>query len=155
MVYKFDEQQAKGRDGEQFLDHWFADWYEIRPATCEEQRQGIDRIFIRRQTGKRLAIEYKTDYRAAQTGNAFVETVSVDTADKAGWAYSAEADYLLYYIPGDSLVYVMTLEILRRELPRWVREYPHRAAQNKGYATHGVLVPLHEFERHAEVVLNV
>jgi hypothetical protein len=154
MVYEFDEQQARGRAGELFLDRWFAAWYEIRPATREEQRRGIDRIFTRRQTGQRLAVEYKTDYKAARTGNAFVETVSVDTEGKAGWAYSSQADYLLYYIPGDDLVYVMTLEVLRRELPRWVREYPRRAARNEGYATHGVLVPLCEFEQHAEVVIS-
>jgi hypothetical protein len=155
MTYTYDAQKTKGDAGESFLDQVFAADYEVRPATCAEQRRGIDRIFTRRQTGQRLAIEYKTDYKAAHTGNAFVETVSVDTAGKAGWAYSSEADYLMYYIPADGLIYVLALETLRRELPRWVREYPLRAAQNEGYATHGVLVPLDEFERYAEVVISV
>jgi hypothetical protein len=155
MTYTFDEQKARGDAGELFLDQWFAREYEVRPATPEEQRRGIDRLFMHLQTGKCLAIEYKTDYRAAQTGNAFVETVSVDTAGKVGWAHSSEAEYLIYYIPGDGLMYVLALEVLRRELPRWMREYPLRSAQNEGYATHGVLVPLAEFERHAEVVINV
>jgi hypothetical protein len=155
MTYTFDAQKARGDAGESFLDQVFAADYEIRPATRTEQRQGIDRIFTRRQTGRRLAVEYKTDYKAAHTGNAFVETVSVDTAGKAGWAYSSHADYLIYYVPGDEVIYVIALEALRRELPRWVRAYPHRAAQNESYTTHGVLVPLHEFEIHAEVVLNV
>ena len=155
MTYTFDAQKARGDAGEQFLDRWFAAKYEIRLATRQEQRRGIDRIFTRRQTGKRFTVEYKTDYKAAQTGNAFVETVSVDTAGKAGWAYSSQADYLLYYIPGNDLIYVLALEVLRWELPRWVREYPLRAAQNEGYATHGVLVPLHEFEEHAEAVISI
>lgn len=153
MTYTFDIQKARGEAGEQFLDRWFAAWYEIRPATRAEQRRGIDCIFTRRQTGKHLAVEYKTDYKAARTGNAFIETVSVDTLGKAGWAYSSQADYI-YYIPGDGLIYVITLEVLRRELPRWVREYPLRAAQNEGYATHGMLVPLYEFEQHAEAVIS-
>jgi hypothetical protein len=126
----------------------------LRPATRAEQRHGIDRIFTRRQTGQRLAVEYKTDYKASETGNAFVETVSVDAAGKASWAYSSEADYLIYYVPGDGLIYVLALEILRRELPRWIEEYPLRAAQNEGYTTHGVLVPLHKFEEHAEAVIS-
>ncbi len=154
MVYKFAEQKARGDTGEQFLDRWFAAEYEIRPTTQQGQRRGIDRIFVHRQTGRRLTVEYKTDYKAAQTGNAFVETISVDTAGKAGWAYSSAADYLIYYIPGDGLLYVLALESLRRELPRWMHDYPLRAAQNEGYATHGVLVPLREFEAHAEVVIS-
>ena len=154
MTYNFDRQKARGDAGEAFLDRWFADTYTIQPATREEQRRGIDRIFLHRQTGERLAVEYKTDYKAARTGNAFVETVSVDTADKAGWAYSSEADYLIYYVPGDDLIYVLTLETIRRELPRWVQEYPPRATKNEGYATHGVLVPLDEFEKYAEAVIS-
>jgi len=99
MTYTFDTQKARGDAGESFLDQVFAADYEVRPATRAEQRRGIDRIFTHRQTGRRLTVEYKTDYKAAHTGNAFVETVSVDTAGKAGWAYSSAADYLIYYVP--------------------------------------------------------
>ena len=155
MTYTFDAQKARGEAGEAFLDQVFTADHEIRPATRAEQRRGIDRVFIHRQTGQCFTVEYKTDYKAAHTGNAFVETVSVDTAGKAGWAYSSKADYLVYYVPGDEVIYAIALEVLRRELSRWVRAYPHRAAQNPAYATHGVLVPLDEFERHAEAVINV
>jgi len=155
MSYSFDAQKARGSSGEQFLDHWFVAEYEVRQATQQEQRRGIDRVFTHRQTGRCYAVEYKTDYKAAEPGNAFIETVSVDTAGKSGWAYSSEADLLIYYIPGDGLIYVLALQALRRELPRWVQEYRPGAAQNEGYATHGVLVPLDEFERIAEVVISV
>ncbi len=37
----------------------------------------------------------------------------------------------------------------------WCERYPSRPAQNRGYATHGVLVPLEEFERHASQVLRL
>lgn len=155
MTYTFGAQKARGDAGEALLDQVFAADYEIRPATRAEQRRGIDRIFTQRKTGRHLAVEYKTDYKAAHTGNAFVETVSVDTAGKAGWAYSSAADYLIYYVPSDEVIYVIALEVLRRELPRWAREYPLRAAQNEGYATHGVLVPLDEFEAQAEAVISI
>ena len=155
MTYTFDAQKARGDAGEALLDQVFAADYKIRPATRAEQRRGIDRIFTHRKTGRRLAVEYKTDYKAAHTGNAFVETISVDTVGKAGWAYSSAADYMIYYVPGDEVIYVIALAVLRRELSRWVREYPLRAAQNEGYATHGVLVPLDEFEQHAEAVMSI
>jgi hypothetical protein len=135
MTYTFETQKARGDAGELFLDRWFAAEYEVQPAAPQEQRRGIDRVFTHRQTGQRLAVEYKTNYKAAYTGKAFVETVSVDTAGRAGWAYESQADYLVYYIPGEGLIYVITLEVLRRELPRWVQAYPHRAAQNPGCAT--------------------
>ena len=84
-----------------------------------------------------------------------VEIVSVDTSGQAGWALKSEADCVLHCIPGDGLIYILALEILRQELPRWMQEYPHRAVQNEGYATHGVLARLDEFERNAERVIGV
>src|SRR5690606_23251114 len=118
MAYQFDAQHADGLAGEAFLDALFSRWYRIRPASAAQQRRGIDRWF--RTATRRLAVEYKTDHTAARTGNAFVETVSVDTAHKPGWAYTSQADYLVYYIPPDGLVYVLRFAVLRRELARWV-----------------------------------
>lgn len=155
MVYDFKAQLAKGDVGERFLDAFFAGGYDIRPATPQEQRQGIDRVFTNRQTGQVTRIEYKTDYAAARTHNAFVETMSVDTAGKAGWAYTSQADYVLYYVPGDGLIYVVALETLRQQLGRWCKVYPRRRANNHGYATHGIIVPLAEFELCAKAAISV
>lgn len=155
MTYAFDEQLVVGATGEQRLDTAFGQWYDIAPATQAEQRQGIDRIYLRRKDGARFRVEYKTDHTAARTGNAFVETISVDTTNKPGWAYTSQADVLLYYIPGDELVYVWRLSKLRRHLERWQTTYATRRIPNKGYATHGILVPLSEFERHAEQVISL
>lgn len=154
LTYNFGDQKARGDVGEQFLDRLFAGIFEIRPATRKEQRQGIDRIFTNRQTGDCLKVEYKTDYRATQTGNAFVETVSVDTTGKRGWAYTSQADYLNYYLPGD-LIYIIAFAALHREMPRWEQEYPTRPVQNNGNATYGILVPLCEFEELAEAVISI
>ena len=154
-VHDFARQKARGATGELFLDRVFVESYRIRRATEREQRRGIDRVFTNRETGRETRVEYKTDYRAAETHNAFVETVSVDSDGKQGWAYTSEADYLVYYVPGDGLVYVLALETLREQLPRWAEAYPHSVALNDGYNTHGVLVPLDEFEEHAAAVLSV
>jgi hypothetical protein len=153
--HDFNSSFAVGRDGEEFLDKLFSIKFTIEQVDREDQRRGIDRYFTgKSEDAKRLAIEYKTDHRAADTGNAFIETVSVDSADKEGWAYKSQADYLIYYLPEDGLIYSIRMSALRRCLDRWAQEYPTRAAPNKGYNTYGILVPLHEFEDIAELVIT-
>ena len=152
-VYDFDQQHARGQRGENFLDVFFeARGHTIYPASRSQQRQGIDRIF--RKDGKRAAVEYKTDFVAHQTGHIFVETISVDADDKAGWAYTSQATMLVYFIPGLDVIYVIPIDRLREQLPGWCASYSTRPAQNQGYATHGVLVPIAEFERHASQILH-
>jgi hypothetical protein len=144
-TYDFEDQKAKGKQGERFLDEQLSKWFRITPSSEAEQRQEIDRWFER--DGDRWAVEYKTDAIAQRTHNAFVEMVSVDLAGKSGWAYTSKARWLIYYIPGDELIYVIEFERLRQELPRWAATYPFKSALNEGYRTWGLLVPLHEFER--------
>jgi hypothetical protein len=152
-TYQFQAQLDKGEQAEAQLDRYFAEWLHIRPATRDEQRQGIDRIYTDRCTGNTLKVEYKTDWTAGRTGNAFVETISVDTTNKPGWAYTSKADVLVYYVPGDELIYWIRFADLRRHLVRWAQKYEARKIPNRGYHTHGLLVPLSEFERIAKQVI--
>jgi len=148
MAYDFDRQFSEGRSGEDFLDAFFtARGHTVRPATRDEQRQGIDRV-ITVPGGRSMKVEYKTDFLAGKTGNAFVETISVDTQGKMGWALTAQCDYLIYYIP-DHAIYVIPAQSLRWALPGWMRDYPARQAPNHGYQTHGVLVPLARLAEYA------
>lgn len=153
-MYNFNKQLAKGEDSEAKLDTIFALDYIIERVNRDLQRKGIDRIFTRKRTGAVLKIEYKTDWTAAKTGNAFVETVSVDRENKPGWAYSSQADRLIYYIPGDELIYIIAFAILRAQLAAW-KKYKTRSIPNDGYNTIGILVPLREFEHIAEQVLPI
>lgn len=155
MIYDFKKQLRSGQTHEHFLDEYCRQWFEIREATYQEQRQGIDRGFTHKDNGALHTVEYKADTTASRTGNAFVETISVDTANKAGWAYTSKADWLLYYLPQDGLIYFWEFAKFRLHLPRWVRQFPTRAIPNKGYKTHGILVPLDEFEQHANKVINL
>jgi len=142
--YQFNDQLVAGEDGEAYLDAFFRRrGHTILPVTTEEQRLGIDRVFVT-PTGQSWKVEYKTDFRAGKTGNAFIETVSVDTHGKygkMGWALTSTAEYLFYYVP-DHAIYVIPFLSLRHALPRWMREFPARGALNNRYTTHGVLVPL-------------
>ena len=153
-MYGFKEQLTKGEQSEADLDAFFAQWYDIQPVGMDMQRQGVDRIFTRKDNGWIYKVEYKTDWTASKTGNAFVETVSVDTANKSGWAHSSQADYLIYHVPGDELIYVIQLNKLRSCLHRW-KNNPILKIPNNGYNTIGLLVPLCEFERIATQVISL
>ena len=125
------------------------EWY--TPAE-DDQRRGIDRWLVN-SAGKRISLEYKTDVTAGRTGNAFVETISVSTADKPGWAVSSQATWLIYYIPDPEAVYIIKFARIRQHLARWREQYPSRDIPNVGYVTTGLLVPLREFEQIAARVL--
>lgn len=155
MIYDFQTQLRAGQTHEEYLDAFNRQWFDIREADRDEQRRGIDRIFTEKNTGAIYTVEYKADTTATRTGNAFVETISVDTANKPGWAYTSKADWLLYYLPASGLIYFFEFAKFRRHLPRWAREFPTRSIPNNGYKTHGILVPLDEFEQHATKVINL
>lgn len=153
MIYKFQRQLQQGEAYERHLDAVFAGEFAIEPATREQQRAGIDRIFTRRSDGKRFTVEYKADSKAGRTGNAFVETTSVDTTGKAGWATSSQADILIYLVTEPETIYCIALPRLRAKLGGWQRKYRNAAANNESYHTLGLLVPLHELELIADRVL--
>lgn len=148
-TYGFAAQLAVGEAWEAHLDAFFGGQFpvEIRPASMEEQRKGIDRLFVSKRTGAIDTVEYKADRLAGKTGNAFVETVSVDTTGRPGWAVSSQAKYLVYLVTEPETIYFVAMAALRATLPRWRRLYREAAAQNDGYQTVGLLVPLDEFER--------
>lgn len=153
-MYKMKTQLRKGEKSERHLDSVFSKWYKIKPASRAEQRLGIDRHF--KNGDNHHTVEYKTDWRAAQTGNAFVETISVDTQNKPGWAYSSQSDILVYYVPGDDLIYIFEFPEFRKHLPRWIETFRKAPPiPNDGYNTIGILVPLAEFEEHAKIVLSI
>lgn len=150
-TYQFATQLADGITGEDYLDQKFAAQYLITLATRAEQRQGIDRWFTRR--GEKISVEYKTDHTAGRTGNAFIETISIDTAMKPGWAYTSQARYLVYHIPNPETTYILPMSHIRYLVDTWRRQYPERRIPNDGYHTVGTLVPLDELEKIAVAVI--
>lgn len=157
MTYDFQKQLAKGEAAERQLDEHFGQWFDITPATDAEQRSGIDRWWDDRLVERRWSVEYRTDFVAHKTHNAFVETVSVE-GRRAGWAYTSQANWLVYYIPGGDydLAYLLDIASLRRNaLPTWEKRYPLKAVQNVGYVARGLLVPLHELEKYATQICQL
>lgn len=152
MKYSLRRQLEKGERWEKYLDSLFVDNFSIRPATRQQQRQGIDRIFTHKLWGTEYRIEYKADKTAARTGNAFIETTSVDTWNKPGWALTCQSDFLIYYIVGIGPAYILRPRDIKANVSEWQGRYPERKIPNKGYHTVGLLVPLAELERFAVAV---
>lgn len=129
-----------------FLDDYFtARGWAITPTTPHEERKLClgDRHFKRDR--QHLLIEYKSGLQTAKTGNVFLETISVDSKNVPGWVYTCAADYLFYgaLLNKKILIFVpdklrATIETLKTQF-RTVKTGKH---QNKGYDTHGVIVPL-------------
>lgn len=153
-TYSFNAQLTIGQQGEKRLDQIFGRRFHIVLATPLQQRQGIDRLFYEKTAeGAPITVEYKADSWAGTTGNAFVETVSVDVTGKMGWAYTSMAKLLIYLVVNPETIYCIKMSRLRTELPKWLEQHQVKTVPNQGYRTHGILVPLSEFERIAEEVI--
>jgi len=147
--YNFDSQMTKGDRGAEDVIAYLSIQHEWIPATKDEQKKGIDGIAICRKTGRKWAVEIKTDWVAKETGNVFIETVSVDAEGILGWAYTSLAQVLCYYIPQASTMYVVSMARVKARVCEWAKLYPHRSIPNNGrhggYNTEGLLVPLEIF----------
>jgi hypothetical protein len=149
VIHTFDKSFEANHLYESELDKYFGVAYHITKATREEERKGIDRYFEHVNTGVCYSVEYKTDHKAAETGNVFIETKSVDTANKAGWAYTSLAQVLIYFVPAFERAYRTDMTAIKRILSTW-SSYPEGRAWNAGrngevYRTWGRLVPLDVF----------
>jgi hypothetical protein len=145
-VHDFREQVSEGEAFAKELDVFFSTRYEITRTPLATDKLGIDRIFTHHATGKRYSIEYKSDSRAASTGNAFVEIVSVSENNTPGWAKTCLAQWIIYYIPPWRKGYWIRACTIKARLEAWERRYPTGRGQNRQYASIGILVPLWEIE---------
>lgn len=155
--YNISKQLPEGEKQEAYIDEFFKKKWnvEIQYVSRADQRNGMDRIWTW-QSGARLSVEYKADTRADETNNVFIETVSVDTANKPGWAYTSLAQYLLYYIPPRKISYFLPMTKIKQAVQRWRKEYRNIPIPNKdksgnhSYNTWGVAVPIEVFVNECE-----
>lgn len=139
-------QWLSGQSVAEFLDQFFIRrGWQIKPTSPYEERVLClgDRHY--RKDGRHLFIEYKSGLQTAATGNVFLETISVDAQDKPGWVYTCQADYIFYATLLNKMILVMIPATLRQKIEQLkgqFRETKTGKAQNKGYNTHGVVIPL-------------
>lgn len=153
-------QFTRGKDVEAFLDDFFrADGWQITQTTPHEERALClgDRRFAR--DGSTYLVEYKSGIQTFYTGNLFLETVSVDTAQKPGWVYTCRADFIFYATVLNGFILVFRPERLRAEIESLKQQFRTAVTsgnQNDGYNTHGVLVPLEYAKTHlAEKIISL
>lgn len=145
-------QWKNGSEVADFLDRFFqARGWQIGPTSREEERIRYlgDRHY--RQGDQHYYVEYKSGLQTAHTGNVFLETISVDRAGKAGWVYTCQADYIFYAALLNHTILVFEPPTLRARIELLKGIFPQtrtRHQQNKGYHTHGVMVPLTYAEQH-------
>lgn len=155
----FKECLERGVQGEALLDRHFRQYYYIRPATKQEQKQGIDRIFTHKNKHYQLRIEYKTDDRAAQTGNACLEVAKNLNPYLPGWVHTCSADFLIYFVPGLNRAFVIQPEALHLHINAWLIAYKLRIVRSEGiyqnYQTQCLIVPLRELENIAARVVEL
>jgi len=147
-LYKFETQLSTGEKYEKELDAFYDHWYTIQNISKKAQRAGIDRVWTSRRSGFRYSVEYKSDITAASTEKVFIETISADTENKLGWAYTSCAQLLIYFIPPLKLAYQVNVLTMKHYLELWMDTYPKRYIQNEGYQTVGLLMPLEDFRRY-------
>ena len=162
MVHKFDDSLKYGEGVEKILDDYFEEWFQILKAEGDLygnlQYLGIDRIFTRRNTGQRWSVEYKADRRTQETGNVYIETVSVRKVgkhEKLGWAHTSTAQRLIYFIDGTKVIYILDMKDVRDMLPEWESKYPTAQVENTDYVGEGILVPETQLAKMARGVARI
>lgn len=163
-VHNFSDSLQVGEQYEQLLDAHFGQWFEVEPVTMALQRLGIDRIFTKEVVAEndslpgRFTVEYKTDLRAHETGNAYIETVSVKQdgeIKKLGWLHTSTAQILMYYIPGLSQIYIIDVMAMRDQWRKWNKIHRTATADNGDYVGEGLLVPVEKLRRLARGIQKV
>lgn len=146
MPLRDKSQFRNGKDVEKFLDDFFRSrGWTITQTTQHEERVLClgDRRFSK--DGSTILVEYKSGIQTFYTGNLFLETISVDAQNKAGWVFTCRADMIVYAALLNHKILVFKPQDLRDKigmLRTRFKEVATQKNQNSGYDTHGVLVPL-------------
>lgn len=156
-VHKFSDKLAQERIQSAILDKNFEKQHFILPTPLELDKKGIDRVFVSRETYEPMTVEYKNDFRASETGNAFIEVCSVhkEECEKLGWAHTCNAEFLVYHVVGDATAYIVDTQLLAQKVDAWRKLYREAKSFNPGYHSVGILVPLSEIKDIALVAASI
>lgn len=138
------DQFTRGKLVEKLLDLYLNQWFDITKTTDYQERVAClgDRKF-KLGDGCRY-VEYKSGIQTSITGNLFLETVSVDAAEKPGWVITCQADWLIYALVFEYELLFFKPDRLRGFLPALKQRYqekPTANKQNPNYKTWGLIVP--------------
>ena len=154
-MHTFQNSKKIGDAGEAALDLFFKERFQIEDVDMTQQKLGWDRIFTHLESGARASVEYKTDTQSHKTRNIFIETWSNKESGKKGWAYTTTAQWLYYYVLGDSEVYIVDVVQLKLYLNNWQKQFQKKGAKNPNYSSEGLLVPIEIFKSVCYEVIKV
>ena len=141
-IHEFNDSLKNGHAGEWVINRYHAKYYIVREATMKEQYQGIDAVYTSKQSGTVYKIEIKTDFMTAKTDNIAIELVSNTSTGKGGWAVTSQSDYIIYYLWDLWIVFYFNTKELAELVPHLKTSYPIKPAQNNGYQSMNILVPV-------------
>ena len=153
VIHEFNKSKKEGDKGEAILDKYFSQDNIILDVPFEMQKKGIDRVFYHKKHDFVESVEYKTDSRAADTGNFFIEIWSNKEAKKKGWVYTSKTDTFMFYIPSKDICYEVEACVLRAEIKADEKSYKVGSALNRipndggFYRSEGLLVPVETIKR--------
>ena len=151
----WEEKLAVGNAAEKVLDEFLSNQFDdIAPVNMEWQKRGVDRWAIK--DGYWIPIEYKADFAAARTGNAFIETVKNCNSNAPGWAKTTMAQILYYYVPPTGMIYPLYPVTWKLDEDKNEDFKSAKCKINDTYDSEGLLVPLHQITilyGHAEAMI--
>ncbi len=163
----FEHDKRIGTRGEASLDkYWRSLGYEVEVVPFEVQHLGIDRIIINPGVS-RQSVEYKTDTRATDTGNIYLQfrecITSEDKSGRPAWVYTSVAQFAHIYLPREGAIIVVERVALSDQINAWQSKCPIHLERCDGFLYEGkrsswenlgVLVPRGEVEEIARSVIR-
>jgi hypothetical protein len=156
-IHDFNQSKIAGDEGEQFLDRFFEQrGNKVESVTMEEQkRDKVDRRITNIKSGYVALTEYKTDEKAKQTGNIFVETFSNAEYGTAGWIGSSVAEWLVTLIPDECILITRLAKVRECYATKWYSRN-HKSVPNEVngniYHTIGAIVPIEKYIKESGAV---
>lgn len=140
--YDFKKDLGIGKLGEQALDSYLEEQgWGVQPMPLWVDKLGVDRIITSQITGERRSVEYKSEWKGGETGNACIEIIEV-TNKRPGWGFTSIAQQLLIWVPMRAMLLWLNFLVMRSHLNGWLLECPRRDIINSGWTNVGILVPL-------------
>lgn len=142
--YSFEKKLKEGRRGERLMAALLRAVFGVAPvrANIEEQHRGIDFLL------SGLAVEVKTDMKAARTRNLFIETTKDDGS--AGGHVISESDVIITWVPATGDVYWLNTTSLQQFLEEKGNKYREVTVYSTNWKVKGRIIPIMEVLRNVD-----
>lgn len=151
-MHNFSESLKKS-ESEKLHPFWESVYKEMFPEFVEMsgtignmdmQRRGIDRVIIL-NNNKTVYVDEKIRFK--EYNDILLEYISVSTTGAPGWMEKQiDIDWLAYAFVGSQKCYMIPFPLLKRVWKyykqKWIEKYPKIEAENEGYHTISVAVPI-------------